>query len=66
MRAEGENHLPLPDGLTLDTAQDIFGSRGFERTLSARVEILVPQQSQVPLGAAPNSFLYCQKTSRYN
>lgn len=62
MRAEGENHLPLPDGLTLDTVQSIFVSLVLECILSALVEILIPQQSQVLLGAALNSFLYYQKT----
>lgn len=62
MRAEGENHLPLPDGLTLDIAQGIFVSLVLECILSALVEILIPQQSQVLLGAALNSILYYQKT----
>lgn len=59
MRAEGENHLPLPDGLVaFDTAQDICVSLGYEHILSALVELLIHQQPQVLLGAALNPFLY--------
>jgi len=58
-RAEGQDHLPCPAGLSsFDAAQDTFGFLGYQSTLLAHVQLPIHQYPQVFFSrAALNPFI---------